>query len=112
MATSAASGEPGEAPKGTVRAFYNGVLVAESDDVRVVEGITYFPKASIIDDALVESPTTSRCVWKGKASYFHVDVGDDTVLDAAFEYENPWPLAKRKVGGRVGLWRGVILERA
>lgn len=99
-------------PSTSVRAFFNGVLIAESDDVRLVEGITYFPKDSIVEDTLVDSPTTSRCVWKGKASYFHVDVGDDTVLDAAFEYENPWPLAKRRVGGRVGFWNGVIIERS
>lgn len=97
---------------GTVRAFYNGKLIAESDDVSIVEGITYFLRDSIVDGVLVDSPTTSRCVWKGKASYFHVDLGDDTVLDAAFEYKKPWPAAKRKVGGRVGFWRGVILERA
>lgn len=96
----------------TVQAIYDGVVIAESDDVRVVEGITYFPKDSIVDGALVHSPTTSRCVWKGMASYFHIDVGDDTVLDAAFEYENPWPLAKGKVGGRVGFWRGVIVVPA
>lgn len=94
-----------------VRAIFNGVVVAESDDVRVVEGIAYFPIDSITDGVLVESPTTSRCPWKGKASYFHVDIGDDTVLDAAFGYEKPWPLAKRLVDGRVGFWRGVIIER-
>lgn len=97
----------------TVRAFFNGRQIAEADgdDVRVVEGITYFPKSSVLDGALVDSPTTSRCPWKGKASYFHVDLGDDTVLDAAFEYAKPWPLAKAKVGGRVGFWRGVIIEQ-
>ncbi len=94
-----------------VRAVYEGVVVAESDDVRAVEGVTYFPVDDVIDGVLVESPTTTRCFWKGKASYFHVDLGDDTVLDAAFQYRKPWPLAKRLVDGRVGFWRGVDIER-
>lgn len=93
------------------RAVFDGVIVAESDDVRVVEGITYFPRDSVSPGVLTESPTTSRCFWKGKASYFHVDNGDDTALDAAFVYEKPWPLARRLVGDRVGFWRDVTIER-
>lgn len=93
------------------RAVFDGVVVAESDDVTVVEGITYFPMASITPGALLDSPTTSRCFWKGKASYFHVDSGQDTSLDAAFTYREPWLLAKRRVGDRVGFWRGVSIEK-
>ena len=92
------------------RAVFDGVVVAESDDVRVVEGITYFPRSSVVDGVLGESPTTSRCFWKGKATYFHVDNGDDTALDSAFVYENPWPLARRLVADRVGFWRDVTIE--
>lgn len=92
------------------RAVFDGHVIAESDDVRVVEGITYFPLDSVFPGVLSESPTTSRCFWKGKASYFHVDNGEDTALDAAFVYENPWPLAKRLVAGRVGFWRDVEIE--
>ncbi len=93
------------------RAMFDGVVVAESDDVKVVEGITYFPLDSVTAGALLESPTTSRCFWKGKANYFHVDNGEDTALDAAFRYEKPWPLAKRLVTDRVGFWREVTIER-
>lgn len=92
------------------RAVFDGVVVAESDDVKVVEGITYFPFESVKDGALLESPTTTRCFWKGKATYSHVDNGEDTALDAAFQYLSPWPLARRLVGGRVGFWRDVTIE--
>ncbi len=54
------------------RAIFDGVVIAESDDVRNVEGMTYLPIGSVDFDALVESQTTSRCFWKGKASYWHV----------------------------------------
>ena len=93
------------------RAIFDGVVIAESDDVKVVEGITYFPIDSVKDGVLSDSPTSSRCFWKGKASYFHVDSEADTALDAAFQYKAPWPLARRLVTGRVGFWREVEIER-
>jgi uncharacterized protein (DUF427 family) len=93
------------------RAVFDGVVIAESDDVRVVEGMTYFPSSSVNTDALMESSTTSRCFWKGKARYWHV-VGDtETDTDAAFAYEQPWPLARRLVSDRVAFWGGVEIER-
>jgi uncharacterized protein (DUF427 family) len=32
---------------------------------------------------LVDSPTHTRCPWKGKASYYTVVTGDDVNVDAA-----------------------------
>ena len=93
------------------KAVFDGVVIAESDDVRVVEGMTYFPVSSVNKDALAESDTTSRCFWKGKASYWHVVGEDDMAADAAFSYKQPWPLARRLVTDRVAFWRGVEIER-
>lgn len=89
------------------RAVFDGVVLAESQDVRVVEGTTYFPRSSVKDDVLVESPTTSRCPWKGKARYWHVVGETETATDAAFAYEKPWPLARRLVTDRIAFWRDV-----
>ena len=89
------------------QAVFNGRVVAESDDVRFVEGRAYFPRGSVLDGVLQDSPTTSRCFWKGKATYWDVSVGGDTAVDAAFAYEQPWPLARRLVTDRVAFWQGV-----
>ena len=94
-----------------VRAVFDGVVVAESDDVRVVEGMTYFPIESVREGALLDSPSTSRCFWKGKARYWHVAGDDDVATNAAFAYEQPWPLARRLVAGRVAFWQGVQIIR-
>ncbi|WP_300622715.1 DUF427 domain-containing protein [Ilumatobacter sp.] len=91
--------------------MFDGVVIAESDDVEVVEGMTYFPIDSVDRNRLIESPTTSRCFWKGTASYFHVQGNDDVAPDAAFTYERPWPLARRLVADRIAFWRGVAVER-
>ncbi len=89
------------------KAVFDGVVLAESDDVKVVEGMTYFPVESLTEGVLVDSPTTSRCVWKGKARYWHVRGRSEVATDAAFAYERPWPLARRLVGDRIAFWQGV-----
>lgn len=92
-----------------VRAEFDGAVIAESDDVRVVEGMTYFPLDSVDPERLVVSPTTSRCFWKGKATYWRVRGYTHIAPDAAFGYEQPWPLARRLVDGRIAFWRDVRL---
>ncbi len=89
------------------RAIFDGVVLAESDDVRVVEGITYFPIGTVDRERLVDSPTTTRCPWKGKARYWHVQGTDEVGRDAAFGYPEPWPLARRLVKDRIAFWQGV-----
>ncbi len=91
--------------------MFDGQVIAESDDVKVVEGMVYFPLDSVRRDLLVESPVTSRCFWKGKASYWHVQGQDDIAQNAAFAYEHPWPLAKKLVTDRVAFWHGVEVTR-
>ncbi len=93
------------------RATFDGQVIAESDDVKVVEGMTYFPLDSVRRELLVESPVTSRCFWKGKATYWHVQGQEDIAQNAAFIYERPWPLAKRLVTDRVAFWNGVEVTR-
>ena len=91
--------------------MFNGQVIAESDDVKVVEGMTYFPLDSVRRELLVESPVTSRCFWKGKATYWHVQGQDDIAQNAAFAYERPWPLAKKLVTDRLAFWHGVEVTR-
>ena len=93
------------------RAVFDGVVTAERDDVRNVEGMTYFPVDSVDMDKLIESPTASRCFWKGKASYWHVQGRSDVASNAAFAYEHPWPLARRLVDGLTAFWQGVRIVR-
>lgn len=89
------------------QAIFDGIVVADSDDVRTVEGMAYFPIDDVAMEQLVQSTTTSRCFWKGKATYWHVRGADAIAPDAAFEYAHPWPLARRLVRGRIAFWQGV-----
>jgi len=88
----------------------DGVVLAESDDIKRVEGMTYFPVESVKDGVLLDSDTTSRCFWKGKATYFHVQGPGHVATDAAFTYPKPWPLARGMVSDRVAFWREVEVQ--
>lgn len=95
---------------GTVRATWRGVVLAESTDTIRVEGNDYFPPDAVRWEHLVESPTTTRCFWKGRAHYLSVAVDDDIAVDAAWYYPRPWPLA-RAITDHVAFWGGVQVER-
>ena len=90
----------------TIKAIWNGVVLAESDDTVVVEGNHYFPLDSLAEEYFTESRTRSVCPWKGVASYRSVTVDGVANVDAAWEYKRPSPLARR-LKGRVAFWRGV-----
>jgi uncharacterized protein (DUF427 family) len=90
----------------TVRAVWNGTVIAESDDTVVVEGNHYFPVESLRREYLSDSGTHTVCPWKGIASYYTLTVDGVANPDAAWFYPHPSPLA-RKIKNRVAFWRGV-----
>ncbi len=102
-----AEGAQGGAP---VRAAWQGVVLAESEDTVVVEGNHYFPAESVHWDHFRPSDTHTVCPWKGLASYYDVIVGDQVNRDAAWYYPTPSPLAGR-IKDRVAFWNGVRVER-
>lgn len=93
-----------------MRASWNGAVLAESVHTVVVEGNHYFPPDSLRREYLQDSPTRSRCIWKGKASYQHVQVEGRTNPDAAWYYPKPSPLA-RKIKDHVAFWHGVSIDQ-
>jgi len=89
-----------------MKAIWNGTVVAESDDTVVVEGNHYFPMDSIKEAYFQKSSTTTRCIWKGEAHYYSLEVNGAINPDAAWYY----PVTKEKaksIEGRVAFWRGV-----
>jgi uncharacterized protein (DUF427 family) len=89
----------------TVRAEWNGVVLATSDDTVVVEGNHYFPRAAVSVE-LVESDTQTVCPWKGTASYYSVKVGEEVNTDAAWYYPTPKDAAA-EIKDRIAFWHGV-----
>jgi uncharacterized protein (DUF427 family) len=90
-------------------ASWNGTVVAESDDIVVVEGNAYFPREAVRDEVLVASARTSVCPWKGTASYYSLHVDGETNEDAAWYYPEPKDAAAQ-IRGRVAFWKGVEIS--
>jgi uncharacterized protein (DUF427 family) len=49
----------------------------------------YFPVADLDRDVLVDSDLSTHCPFKGDASYWHLQVGDRTIENAIWRYEQP-----------------------
>lgn len=92
-----------------MQAIWNGAVLAESDDTRVVEGNHYFPPDSIRRDYFSDSDTQTVCGWKGTASYYHVNVDGQTNRDAAWYYPTPKEAAA-DIRDYVAFWRGVEIR--
>jgi uncharacterized protein (DUF427 family) len=88
------------------KAIWNGVVIAESDECRIVEGNHYFPPSALRREYVRDSATHSVCGWKGTASYYDVVVGDAVNRDACWYYPACKPDAKH-IEGYVAFWRGV-----
>jgi len=89
-----------------MRAVWNNVVVAESDDIITVEGNAYFPVSSLKDGHFEDNPKHTTCHWKGQASYFDVVVNGERNRAAAWYYAAPKDAAKH-IEGRVAFWKGV-----
>jgi uncharacterized protein (DUF427 family) len=92
------------------RATWNGAVLAESDEIEIVEGNVYFPPDAVRSEYLRPSDTHTVCWWKGTASYYTVVVEGKENPDAAWYYPDPLDAA-RHVEGRVAFWKGVTVER-
>lgn len=91
------------------KAIWNGVVLAESNATKVVEGNQYFPPESLNKDYFRESTTHTTCAWKGLASYYDVVVNDQVNPGAAWYYPEP-KAAAQEITGYVAFWRGVKVE--
>jgi uncharacterized protein (DUF427 family) len=95
-------------PGMTVRATFNGAVIAESDQTVVVEGNHYFPPHSIDDRYLEPSDIHTNCAWKGLASYRDVVVDGERAAGAAWYYPDPKEAA-REIKDHVAFWKGVVV---
>jgi uncharacterized protein (DUF427 family) len=89
-----------------MKAIWNGVVIAESEDTVLVEGNHYFPAEALKREYTTFSNHRSSCPWKGQAQYFSLLVNGDMNPDAGWSYPEPSEAAAQ-IKGRVAFWKGV-----
>jgi uncharacterized protein (DUF427 family) len=92
------------------KAIWKDVVLAESDQTKIVEGNHYFPPNSIKRQYFREGDTHTTCPWKGLASYYDIEVDGQINKDAAWYYPSPKSAAK-DIAGYVAFWRGVKIQK-
>lgn len=92
-----------------MKAFWNDVLIAESNDTIVIENNHYFPPEALHSEYFIKSKTHSHCPWKGDASYYTISVHGETNKDAAWYYPETSHAAK-PIEGYVAFWKGVTIS--
>ena len=91
---------------------FNGAIVAETGrSKRVLETSHppsyYLPVADVRSECLRPSARTSGCEWKGRAAYYHVEVGHRRAENAAWSYPDPAP-AFESIRGYVTFYPGLV----
>ncbi|MBC6400912.1 MAG: DUF427 domain-containing protein [Ekhidna sp.] len=89
-----------------MKAIWNDKMIAESNETVVVEGNHYFPPSSIKKEFFKETATHTTCPWKGKASYYTLEVDGRENKDAAWYYPQASDLAKN-IEGYIAFRKGV-----
>jgi uncharacterized protein (DUF427 family) len=79
-----------------VRVVFNGVTIADTiNALRVLETSHppsyYIPMADVRMEFLKATPRQTFCEFKGKASYFTLEVDDKAVQHGVWHYPNPTP---------------------
>ena len=93
-----------------VQAIWNGTVIAESDETKVVEGNHYFPPSALKKEYFNSGQYKSVCPWKGAASYYDVEVDGKVNKNAAWYYPEP-SAAASQIKNYVAFWNGVKVRK-
>ena len=88
------------------KAIWKDAILAQASEFEIVEGNIYFPPDKINKEYFKNSDTHTICPWKGRASYYHIDVNGEINKDAAWFYPETKEKAKQ-IKDHIAFWRGV-----
>jgi uncharacterized protein (DUF427 family) len=94
----------------TMKAVWQGEVIAESDRIREVGGYVYFPREAVRMDLLhLTAKTESDLACPHGVQFYDVGEGNGCSARAAWSYEAPRE-AMRQVDHWIGFWRDVAVE--
>jgi uncharacterized protein (DUF427 family) len=92
-----------------VQVRVNGELIADTTAALGLQEaslplVQYIPLADVVQERLTRTDTSTYCPFKGDASYYSVTTSaGDTVADAIWTYEQPYP-AVAAIAGHVAFY--------
>jgi uncharacterized protein (DUF427 family) len=89
-----------------MKAIWNNIVLAESNETIIIEGNHYFPHSSLKFEYFKDSETKTICPWKGTASYYNIVANGNVNYDAAWYYPMPKEKAKH-IKNFIAFWKGV-----
>lgn len=92
-----------------MKAVWQETVIADSDDIIVLEGDVYFPPESVNARFLEESHTLSSSDSKGDAMYYNLVIGRERAEDGAWSYLAPTEQA-RHIQHYIAFWKGVEIR--
>ena len=90
-----------------MKAIWNGEVIAESDDVVDLYGVSYFPKSACKMKYFKQTDTSTVCPWKGEAVYYSIDVNGTVSKDGAWCYPKAATDRASHIENMVAFWNGV-----
>ena len=94
-----------------MKAIWENQIIAESDEIIMIEGNYYFPPHSINKKYLEDSKHHSICPLKGEAHYYDIVVDEKRNKDAAWYYPEPkkgsLEYTGKEFANYVSFWKGV-----
>jgi uncharacterized protein (DUF427 family) len=94
-----------------MKAIWNNQIIAEAtkEEIKTIENNSYFPPSAIKQEYFKSSTAHTTCPWKGKASYYSLEVDGHHNTDAAWYYPEPSERAS-EIKDYVAFWKGVKIE--
>jgi uncharacterized protein (DUF427 family) len=91
-----------------VRISAGGVVIAETDGALLLKEasyppVNYIPRKDANTALLKRSERVTHCPYKGDANYFSVVADGQTIADAIWSYENPFP-AMTDIAGHLAFY--------
>ncbi len=91
-----------------MKATWNNIVIAESDDTTLADGNYYFPESTLKREYVTFSNHKTSCAWKGQASYYSLLINGEMLTDAVWYYPDPKPEADL-VRGRVAFGNAITV---
>ena len=90
-----------------MKAVYNNIVIAESNECIEVEGNYYFPPESVKMEYFTKTDMHTTCPWKGEASYYTIKTDDALSENAAWYYPEPKAEAVQ-IKNYVAFYRNIV----